>query len=131
MAIRSVVLGILGVAAAGSGVRGVLTAGIAGLFAGAASMAAGEYKLSLEQGLLVLNELARGEQIELAGCRSCSGVIVSDRLSHGRLECAFCTRSGQNQEGTLGSRDPAENDRATVRRLPRPRTAMHEPPNQH
>ena len=34
---------ILGVAAAGSGVRGVLTAGIAGLVAGAASMAAGEY----------------------------------------------------------------------------------------
>lgn len=34
---------ILGVAAAGSGMRGVLTAGIAGLVAGAASMAAGEY----------------------------------------------------------------------------------------
>lgn len=34
---------ILGVAAAGSGVRGVLTAGVAGLIAGAASMAAGEY----------------------------------------------------------------------------------------
>lgn len=34
---------ILGVAAAGSDVRGVLTAGVAGLIAGAASMAAGEY----------------------------------------------------------------------------------------
>jgi vacuolar iron transporter family protein len=34
---------ILGVAAAGSGLRGVLTAGVAGLIAGAASMAAGEY----------------------------------------------------------------------------------------
>lgn len=34
---------ILGVAAAGSDVRGILTAGVAGLFAGAASMAAGEY----------------------------------------------------------------------------------------
>ena len=34
---------VLGVAAAGSGMRGALTAGIAGLVAGAASMAAGEY----------------------------------------------------------------------------------------
>ena len=34
---------ILGVAAAGSDARGVLTAGVAGLIAGAASMAAGEY----------------------------------------------------------------------------------------
>ena len=34
---------ILGVAAAGSDMRGVLTAGVAGLIAGAASMAAGEY----------------------------------------------------------------------------------------
>jgi vacuolar iron transporter family protein len=34
---------VLGVAAAGSGVREVLTAGVAGLIAGAASMAAGEY----------------------------------------------------------------------------------------
>lgn len=55
-------------------------------------------KLSLEQGLLVLNELARGEQIELAGCRSCSGVILSDRLSHGRLECAFCSRPSRSPE---------------------------------
>jgi vacuolar iron transporter family protein len=34
---------ILGVSAAGAGLRGILTAGIAGLVAGAASMAAGEY----------------------------------------------------------------------------------------
>lgn len=55
-------------------------------------------KLTLEQGLLVLNELARGEQIELAGCRSCSGVILLDRLSHGRSECAFCARAGRHKE---------------------------------
>lgn len=64
-------------------------------------------KLSLEQGLLVLNELARGEQIELAGCRSCSGVILSDRVSHGRLECVFCARAGRNQEDT---REEPENE---------------------
>jgi hypothetical protein len=32
----------------------------------------------------VLYELARGEQIELAGCRSCSGMILADRLSVAR-----------------------------------------------
>ncbi len=55
-------------------------------------------KLTLEQGLLVLNELARGEQVELAGCLSCSGVILLDRLSHGRLECAFCARADRHKE---------------------------------
>lgn len=55
-------------------------------------------KLTLEQGLLVLNELARGEHINLASCRSCGGVILSDRLSHGRLECAFCARTAWHQE---------------------------------
>jgi hypothetical protein len=49
-------------------------------------------RLTLEQGLLVLNELARGEQIELGGCSGCSGVILLDRLSNSRLECAFCAR---------------------------------------
>jgi hypothetical protein len=75
-------------------------------------------KLTLEQGLLVLNELARGEQITLAGCRSCSGVILSDRLSHARSQCAFCTRAGRNQEDTVGLRDATDTDVATVRRGP-------------
>jgi hypothetical protein len=77
-------------------------------------------KLTLEQGLLVLNELARGEQIELAGCRSCSGVILSDRLSHGRLECAFCTRTGRNQEDAAAPTERVENESVDARRLRRP-----------
>src|SRR5688500_18798458 len=59
-------------------------------------------KLTLEQGLLVLNELARGEQIELAGCRSCGGVMLLDRLSHGRLECAFCARADRHKDAATG-----------------------------
>lgn len=55
-------------------------------------------KLSLEQGLLVLNELARGEQIQLASCRCCGGVILSDRLSYNRLDCLFCARTGRHQQ---------------------------------
>lgn len=57
-------------------------------------------KLTLEQGLLVLNELARGELIELASCRSCGGVILADRLSHGRSACAFCSRTDREPNGT-------------------------------
>ncbi|WP_157995385.1 FlhC family transcriptional regulator [Peristeroidobacter soli] len=68
-------------------------------------------KLTIEHGMLVLNELARGEQIELAGCRLCGGLILSDRLSYGRLECPFCARSDQRagswskQRNVLGTRD--------------------------
>lgn len=54
--------------------------------------------LSLEQGLLVLSELARAEQIKLTSCPSCTGVILSDRLSYSRLECLFCSRAGRSSE---------------------------------
>jgi hypothetical protein len=67
-------------------------------------------KLTLEQGLLVLNELARGEQIELAGCRSCSGVILLERLSHGRLECAFCARADPHREGAATLEEAQRNE---------------------
>jgi len=69
-------------------------------------------KLTLEQGLLVLNELARGEQIELASCRSCGGVILSDRLSHGRSECGFCARTGREKyESTIAKGDSKQKTR--------------------
>lgn len=57
-------------------------------------------RLTLEQGLLVLNELALGKQVDLAGCRSCGGVILSDRLSHNRFECAFCAQFDRRQDDT-------------------------------
>ncbi|MDY6944884.1 MAG: hypothetical protein SXG53_04120 [Pseudomonadota bacterium] len=63
-------------------------------------------KLTLEQGLLVLNELALGEQAELAGCRSCGGVILSDRLSHSRFECAFCSQIDRRQDGIAEMQKP-------------------------
>ena len=56
---------ILGVAAAGAGVRGVLTAGVAGLIAGAASMAAGEYVSVSSQADTEIADLDRERQ-ELA-----------------------------------------------------------------
>jgi hypothetical protein len=48
-------------------------------------------KLTIEHGLLLINELARGELIHLGACRTCQGVILLDRLSTGRLDCVFCS----------------------------------------
>jgi hypothetical protein len=55
-------------------------------------------KLTLEHGLLLINELARGELIRLGVCRTCRGVILLDRLSNGRLECVFCSMKLDNVE---------------------------------
>jgi len=48
-------------------------------------------KLNFEQGILVLNELALHEQIELTYCRSCLGVLLMDRLSIDGPNCTFCS----------------------------------------
>ncbi len=55
-------------------------------------------KLTLEHGLLVINELARGELVRLGACRTCHGVILLDRLSTGRLHCVFCSTKLDNVE---------------------------------
>lgn len=55
-------------------------------------------KLTLEHGLLLINELARGELIRLGACRTCRGVILLDRLSNGRLDCVFCSMKLDNVE---------------------------------
>lgn len=55
-------------------------------------------KLTLEHGLLLINELARGELVRLGGCRTCRGVILVDRLSTGRLDCVFCSTKIDNVE---------------------------------
>jgi hypothetical protein len=49
-------------------------------------------KLTFEHGLLLINELARGELVHLGACRTCRGVILLDRLSTGRLDCVFCSK---------------------------------------
>jgi hypothetical protein len=50
-----------------------------------------ETKLTLEHGVLLISELARGEEVQLGTCRTCGGVILFDCLSLGRLECVFCS----------------------------------------
>lgn len=78
---------ILGVAAAGSSVRGVLTAGIAGLVAGAASMAAGEYVSVSSQADTEKADLDRERQ-ELA----------TDYAAEGRELVAIYVRRGLEPE---------------------------------
>lgn len=55
-------------------------------------------KLTFEHGLLLINELARGELVRLGACRTCRGVILLDRLSTGRLDCVFCSTKLDNVE---------------------------------
>ena len=65
-------------------------------------------RLTLEHGLLLLNELARGELIQLGACRKCGGVILLDRLSTGRLQCVFCSIRLDSSEPTSILRGPPE-----------------------
>ena len=57
-------------------------------------------RLTLEHGLLLINELARGELIRLGACRVCDGIILLDRLSTRRLRCVFCLTAISNKEQT-------------------------------
>lgn len=47
-------------------------------------------ELTLEQGILLLVELARGEHVHLAACPTCEGVMLIDPLAVGHQECVFC-----------------------------------------
>lgn len=48
-------------------------------------------RITIEHAFLLLNELARGEEVQLGTCKTCAGVILVDRFSLGRLECVFCS----------------------------------------
>ena len=65
-------------------------------------------KLTIEHGLLLINELARGELIHLGACRTCRGVILLDRLSTGRLECVFCSTKVESVEPNPEFNAPAK-----------------------
>ncbi len=53
-------------------------------------------QLRLEHGMLLLEELARGVEMELAQCPQCDALVVADRLSLGPPHCAFCFHELQN-----------------------------------
>jgi hypothetical protein len=71
-------------------------------------------KLTIEHGLLVISELARGELIHLGACRTCRGVILVDRLSTGRLECVFCSTKVESVGSISVLHATAETSRRSV-----------------
>jgi hypothetical protein len=71
-------------------------------------------KLTIEHGLLLISELARGELIHLGACRTCRGVILVDCLSTGRLECVFCSTKVESVEPISELHPPAESTGRSV-----------------
>lgn len=65
-------------------------------------------RLTLEHGLLLINQLARGELVRLGACRTCRGVILLDCLSTGRRQCVFCSTRLDNIEPVSVLHSPAE-----------------------
>lgn len=82
-------------------------------------------RLNFEHGLLVLSELSNGQQIQLSTCRTCGGVMLIDRLSLGRLECAFCAQGSSSLASTTAASVESR------RSLGAPATASGEPAQQN
>jgi hypothetical protein len=49
-----------------------------------------EAELKLEHGMLLLGELVRGVEMEVAECSRCDVLVVADRLASSPPQCAFC-----------------------------------------
>lgn len=46
--------------------------------------------ITFEHAILLVNELARGEELRLGDCTDCGGLVVVDSLSIGHIRCARC-----------------------------------------
>jgi len=46
--------------------------------------------ISFEHAILLVNELARGEELRLGDCTECGGLVVVDSLALGNIRCARC-----------------------------------------
>ena len=49
-----------------------------------------EPRYSLDHGILLLNALVLGDELSLAHCLGCQGVLVIDRFSRGAPRCVVC-----------------------------------------
>jgi hypothetical protein len=76
-------------------------------------------RLSFEQALLLLHELARGKLVHLGTCRVCRGVVLRDHLSTHRVRCVFCSGGDARSEGK---------DLSVVHANPELGVSSHEPP---
>lgn len=52
-------------------------------------------QITLEHAMLLLTELTRGVEIELAPCSGCHVLILVDRLAIGARRCAYCAYEAQ------------------------------------
>jgi hypothetical protein len=52
-------------------------------------------QITLEHAMLLLTELTRGVEIELAPCSGCHALILVDRLAIGPRRCAYCAYEAQ------------------------------------
>ncbi len=52
-------------------------------------------QISFEHAVLLINELARGEELRLGACGQCDAVLVVDSLALRDVRCDRCTEASQ------------------------------------
>jgi hypothetical protein len=67
----------------------------------------GESQISFEHAVYLLGALLSGDELRLAHCRDCSGVLVTDRLALRIPVCNECSASDLRHNGQAGGETPA------------------------
>jgi hypothetical protein len=52
-------------------------------------------QISFEHAVLLVNALARGDELKIAGCADCGGLAVVDSLAEESLKCSHCSTATQ------------------------------------
>jgi VIT1/CCC1 family predicted Fe2+/Mn2+ transporter len=106
---------VIGIAASGAGTRFVLLSGVAGLLAGALSMAAGEYvSVRSQRELLAANTPARHVRRAIAALDDASNELALVYRSQGLDAAAAETRAAQVRAGARAFTDATEPPPDTV-----------------
>jgi hypothetical protein len=54
-------------------------------------------QITFEHAVLLVNALARGDELRLGGCIECGGLAVVDSLAEGGVHCSHCSGGGSLQ----------------------------------
>jgi hypothetical protein len=54
-------------------------------------------QITFEHAVLLINELARGEELRLGDCSQCEGLVVVDSLALRDVRCGRCTEASQHR----------------------------------
>jgi hypothetical protein len=65
----------------------------------------GEPQISFEHAVFLLGALHAGDELRVAHCRDCAGVLVTDRLALRTPVCNDCAASGSPARGRRGAPD--------------------------